>query len=77
MQRRLHNEDGNNSSNNTAKLEVDVAHLGEYDGSLLGFLREQPATILPTLELAASDALNNQTQTTQTKLEITLPFKFY
>lgn len=58
MQRRLHNEDGNNSSNNTAKLEVDVAHLGEYDGSLLGFLREQPATILPTLELAASDALN-------------------
>jgi DNA replication licensing factor MCM5 len=57
MQRRLANEEGN-MTNNTAKLEVDVAHLGEYDGSLLGYLREQPATILPTLEMAANDALN-------------------
>lgn len=58
MHRRLHSSDGNNSTSTAAKLEVDVAHLGEYDGSLLGFLREQPATILPTLELAASDALS-------------------
>lgn len=41
-----------------AQLEVDVAHLGEYDGSLLGYLRDQPATILPTLEEAARDALD-------------------
>ena len=60
MHRRLDNEGGNNNntSNNTAKLEVDVAHLGEYDGSMLGYLREQPATILPEMELAASDALD-------------------
>mmetsp|Transcript_5928 Transcript_5928/g.8976 ORF Transcript_5928/g.8976 Transcript_5928/m.8976 type:complete len:821 (+) Transcript_5928:131-2593(+) len=61
MHRRLTTEDGDNvvnASNNSALLEVDVAHLGEYDGSLLGYLREQPATILPTLELAASDALD-------------------
>lgn len=60
MQRRLANEEGtkNSMSNNTAKLEVDVAHLGEYDGSLLGYLREQPAIILPALESAASDALD-------------------
>lgn len=38
-------------------LEVDVAHLSEYDGSLLGYLRNQPAIILPALEAAASDAL--------------------
>ena len=50
------NKNSSNSSN-TAMLEVDVAHLSEYDGSLLGYLREQPATILPALELAASDAL--------------------
>jgi DNA replication licensing factor MCM5 len=41
-----------------AQLEIDVAHLGEYDGSLLGYLRDQPATILPALELAARDALD-------------------
>jgi DNA replication licensing factor MCM5 len=61
MHRRLTNEEGDNSvnaSNNSAVLEVDVAHLGEYDGSLLGYLREQPATILPALEQAASDALD-------------------
>eukprot|EP00934_Nitzschia_sp_Nitz4_P004673 Nitzschia sp. Nitz4//scaffold41_size133979//5474//8075//NITZ4_003325-RA/size133979-processed-gene-0.235-mRNA-1//-1//CDS//3329551404//4663//frame0 len=46
-------------SNNAAVLEVDVSHLGEYDGSLLGYLRDQPATILPVIELAASDALQS------------------
>ena len=40
-------------------LEVDVAHLGEYDGSMLGYLREQPATILPILEKAAKEALDS------------------
>lgn len=56
MQRRLR---ANNPSNEcgAAKLEIDVAHLGEYDGSLLGYLRDQPATVLPAIELAAGDAL--------------------
>jgi DNA replication licensing factor MCM5 len=72
MHRRLSREqssdgNGNDASNynsnmsstsNSAMLEVNVAHLGEYDAALLGFLRDQPATILPMLELAASDALN-------------------
>jgi len=40
-------------------LEVDVAHLGEYDGSLLGYLRESPSTILPELEVAAGAALDS------------------
>ena len=40
-------------------LEVNVAHLGEYDGALLGYLREQPAAMLPSLECAASDALKS------------------
>ena len=40
-------------------LEVDVAHLGEYDGSLLGYLRESPSTILPELENAAGMALDS------------------
>ncbi len=66
MYRRLHNADvlngqnktkNSSNSSNTAMLEVDVAHLSEYDGSLLGYLRDQPANILPTLELAATDAL--------------------
>jgi DNA replication licensing factor MCM5 len=44
--------------NSNAMLDIDVAHLGEYDGSLLGYLRDAPATILPQLEAAASDALD-------------------
>jgi DNA replication licensing factor MCM5 len=50
------NQNSGNTSNK-AVLEVDVAHLSEYDASLLGYLRDQPATILPALEIAASDAL--------------------
>lgn len=42
---------------NAAKLQVDLAHVGEYDAALLGYLLHQPATILPELEKAASDAL--------------------
>lgn len=56
MQRRLRNC-GASPTKGNAKLEIDVAHLGEYDGSLLGYLRDQPGTILPAIELAAGDAL--------------------
>lgn len=61
------NNNGGNSAGNVttnvdvngdAMLEIDVAHLGEYDGSLLGYLRDSPATILPQMEAAASDALD-------------------
>lgn len=38
-------------------LVVDLAHLAEYDSAILGYLLAQPATLLPTLEQAASDAL--------------------
>ena len=40
-----------------AFLDVDIAHVGEYDTALLGLLLGQPAGILPSLELAAVDAL--------------------
>ncbi|VEU44747.1 unnamed protein product [Pseudo-nitzschia multistriata] len=67
------NEDGTtnatSSSNSSRKnqmmnhknmmLEIDVAHLGEYDGSLLGYLRESPSAILPELEVAAGKALDS------------------
>jgi len=42
---------------NAAKLQVDLAHIGEYDAALLGFVLHQPAKLLPELEHAASDAL--------------------
>jgi DNA replication licensing factor MCM5 len=41
-----------------AMLDIDISHLGEYDVSLLGQLRDHPAAILPELEKAASDALD-------------------
>ena len=44
---------------NIAKLIVDLAHVGECDVALLGFIMNQPASILPALELAASDALQS------------------
>jgi DNA replication licensing factor MCM5 len=46
------------SLGNHAMLEVDVAHLGEYDVALLATLREAPSLLLPELEMAASDALD-------------------
>jgi DNA replication licensing factor MCM5 len=49
----------NMSNHKNMMLEVDVAHLGEYDGSLLGYLRESPSTILPELETAAGKALDS------------------
>lgn len=45
------------ATDNAAKLQVDLAHIGEYDAALLGYLLHQPARILPELEKAASDAL--------------------
>ncbi|KAL3908485.1 MAG: hypothetical protein SGILL_008461 [Bacillariaceae sp.] len=61
------NNEGNGGSNNAAPskslgtnamLEIDVAHLGEYDVALLGSVREHPSLLLPELEKAASDALD-------------------
>jgi DNA replication licensing factor MCM5 len=40
-----------------SKLEIDLAHLGEYDAALLGFVLQQPAALLPACEYAAKDAL--------------------
>jgi DNA replication licensing factor MCM5 len=42
---------------NAAKIDVDLAHVGEYDPSLAGYLLNQPAATLPVMEAAASDAL--------------------
>eukprot|EP00978_Attheya_sp_CCMP212_P004600 scaffold10034_cov53-Attheya_sp.AAC.3 len=42
---------------NGTSIEVDLAHVGEYDAALLGLLLNQPATVLPPFEMAAADAL--------------------
>ena len=39
------------------KLEIDLAHLGEYDLTMLGYVMHQPAALWAKLELAAADAL--------------------
>jgi DNA replication licensing factor MCM5 len=41
------------------KLEVDLAHVGEYDPGLLGYLLGQPSNVLGPLEMAATDALKS------------------
>ena len=38
-------------------IDVDIAHVGEYDSALLGLLLGQPSSVLASLELAAADAL--------------------
>jgi len=38
-------------------IEVDLAHVGEYDAALLGLLLSRPSFSLPIFELAAADAL--------------------
>lgn len=38
-------------------IDVDIAHLGEYDTALLGLLLGQPASVMPSFEMAAADAL--------------------
>lgn len=40
-------------------IEVDLAHVGEYDTALLGLLQTRPATVLPVFETAAADALKS------------------
>jgi len=61
MHRRLGNSTNTNNDHisNKAKLQVDLSHLEEYDAALLGFLMNQPAQMLPSMEQAASDALNS------------------
>jgi DNA replication licensing factor MCM5 len=43
---------------NTAKIDIDMSHIGEYDPSLLGYLLNFPAKTLPCFETAAVDALS-------------------
>lgn len=50
-------QQGPNTNANLANIKVDLAHVGEYDASMLGFVLTQPAKILPALEKAARDAL--------------------
>lgn len=38
-------------------VEVDLAHVGEYDAALLDMLLSRPGHILPPFEIAAADAL--------------------
>ena len=45
------------TGSNHASIQVDLAHIGEYDVSLLNYVRYHPVTTLPVLEAAASDAL--------------------
>lgn len=44
---------------NKASIQVDLAHVGEYDAALLDLLLRQPALVMPPLEAAASEALNS------------------
>jgi len=48
----------NHLSHKNMMLGMDLAHLGEYDPSLLGYLRDSPSIILPELETAAGHALD-------------------
>jgi len=45
-------------SDGIRKIEIDLAHVGEYDSALLGLLLSQPDDVLPAMELAALDALH-------------------
>jgi len=44
---------------NDAKIDVDLAHVGEYDPSLAGYFLNHPAATLPVAEQAAADALKS------------------
>lgn len=59
MHRRTAGDDNNVGllDANGSKLDVDLAHVGEYNATLLGLLLTQPAEFLPVFELAAEDAL--------------------
>jgi Predicted ATPase involved in replication control, Cdc46/Mcm family len=45
--------------NNKACVTVDLAHLGEYDTTLLDLILRQPALVMPAFEAAAVDALKS------------------
>lgn len=45
--------------NNKASIIVDLAHLGEYDTTLLDLILRQPAHVMPAFEAAAVDALKS------------------
>lgn len=46
-----------NANANKATIQVDLAHVGEYDAALLDLLLRQPALVMPPLEAAALEAL--------------------
>jgi DNA replication licensing factor MCM5 len=58
---------GGTSSSNQAKIQVDIAHVGEYDLSLVNYIRNHPITTIPVLEVAASDALQTIVYSSQNK----------
>eukprot|EP00592_Proboscia_alata_P014821 CAMPEP_0194396986 /NCGR_PEP_ID=MMETSP0174-20130528/125292_1 /TAXON_ID=216777 /ORGANISM="Proboscia alata, Strain PI-D3" /LENGTH=1062 /DNA_ID=CAMNT_0039193111 /DNA_START=51 /DNA_END=3239 /DNA_ORIENTATION=- len=45
------------SSVGSGSINVNLAHVGEYDAALLDLLLSRPATVLPAFEIAAADAL--------------------
>lgn len=44
---------------NKASITVDLAHIGEYDTTLLDIILRQPALVVPAFEAAAADALKS------------------
>jgi len=64
-QRTAYDDDNPESTSNTkthynpnkANIQVDLAHVGEYDTALLDLLLRKPALVMPPLEAAAADAL--------------------
>jgi DNA replication licensing factor MCM5 len=50
---------GKSTNTNKASIQVDLAHVGEYDTGLLDLLLRQPALVMPPLETAAVEALNS------------------
>ena len=42
-----------------ASIQVDLAHIGEYDTTLLDLILRQPALVMPAFESAAADALKS------------------
>lgn len=64
MHQRTSGDSSANSANtskkvidNKAAIHVDLAHLGEYDITLLDLILRQPALVMPVFETAAIDAL--------------------
>ena len=49
----------NQANANRANIQVNLAHIGEYDSALLDLLLRQPNNALPTFETAAAEALKS------------------